>query len=360
MLHCRPTQDSRVLRDLLHRLLAGEPPVAVLEAMLDLLYHRSDWAHPVVWFEGDDGSAEVVGDVVDPMLAGLDAPPDSPWVLVRDPNVADLVRKVEELPDLVAERARTAGFAECWVVPVRVGDELVAIVTMWAAEGGPSVRLDPYSVGLLAQLVELVWQWWRQSLERERAATRDPLTGLPNRRALDGLQASIAAGVVESGARGAPRAGGGAEIGVLYIDLDRFKPVNDSLRHAAGDQVLRTVSTRLLSCVRPTDIVARLGGDEFGVVLPGCTTGELQAVADRVLERLADPIEVRGANVHIGSSIGAAFGVVGDTGGGSASPVQSTVEGLLERADAALYRAKHAGRGTIEWAVTETHTSVGR
>ena len=107
-----------------------------------------------------------------------------------------------------------------------------------------------------------------------------------------------------------------------------------------GDQVLRTVATRLLSTVRPTDMVARLGGDEFGIVCPGCSRTELADLAARVQTVLAEVIGVHGEVVHIGSSIGAAIG-------------HDSVGPLLSRADTALYDAKESGRATVRWADVE-------
>lgn len=321
MLHIRPTQDSRILRELLDRLLVGEPAPVVLESLLGLLYHRSTWIHAVVLLDDPDGGEHVIGSVPHPALAGVAAAPGTPWAEVRGGGVPDIVTAAADLPAETAEVAAAAGFGECWVVPVWSDGELIATVTAWGVVDGPTVRLDPYSVRLLVRLVELVWRWWRQTLALERAATLDPLTGLPNRRALE-----------------VPGPGeGDFARGVLYIDLDRFKPVNDAHGHAAGDRVLRAVSHRLLSCVRPSDSVVRLGGDEFGVVVPGCTHDELHEVARRIIDRIAEPIALQDEAVSVGASIGAALGT---------GPVVQ----LFERADAALYEAKAAGRGGVRWA----------
>jgi diguanylate cyclase (GGDEF)-like protein/PAS domain S-box-containing protein len=320
MIHIRPTQDSRILRDLLQRLLGGEPAPVVLESLLDLLYHRSTWIRAVVLLVDPDGDDLVVGTVPHAALAGVGAEPGSPWATIRAETATSAVCAVPQLPPDVAAHATHAGFAECWVVPVHSGDELIALVTAWSVVDGPPVQLDPYSLKLLVQLIELVWRWWRQTLALERAATLDPLTGLPNRRFLD-VPGEIAEHFT---------------IGVLYVDLDRFKPVNDVYGHAAGDQVLRTVANRLLACIRPSDRVMRLGGDEFGVVVPGCTPDELNEVAERIVARINEPIEVHGGSVEIGASVGAAHGT-------------GTMADLFEQADAALYDAKGAGRGQVRW-----------
>ncbi|MEO6595717.1 MAG: GGDEF domain-containing protein [Planctomycetota bacterium] len=148
---------------------------------------------------------------------------------------------------------------------------------------------------------------------------------MPNRVAFEGLLALV----VES-ARTERRA-----YALCFIDLDRFKPVNDAHGHAAGDQVLRTVGSRLASVVRPSDAVARLGGDEFAIVLVGVREGlHAKAVAEKAIAATCEPIQV-GAHltVEISASVGVAFGA--DRGGWKE---------LVDRADARLYQAKKAGR----------------
>jgi len=153
---------------------------------------------------------------------------------------------------------------------------------------------------------------------------RDPLTGLLNR-----------AGFEQFLARQSD-AGQGATLGLLYIDLDRFKPVNDQHGHATGDRLLQAVARRLTGLVRPTDAVARLGGDEFVILL--CNAGALahcDAVADKVVAAIGAPFDVDGRALGIGASVGVAFGVEAGADRGE----------LIRRADAALYRAKASGRG---------------
>jgi diguanylate cyclase (GGDEF)-like protein len=169
----------------------------------------------------------------------------------------------------------------------------------------------------------------------------DTLTELPNRLYfLDKLESSIAAlGTAGAGVR---------QFSVLFLDLDRFKVVNDSLGHAAGDQLLTGVARRLRSCVRGEDAtgrteraastVARLGGDEFAILLEGLRDeGDAGVVAERILRRLSAPFTIDGRQVFAGVSIGIAFGTSG-----------STPEDLLRNADTAMYHAKARGRGRFE------------
>ena len=159
-----------------------------------------------------------------------------------------------------------------------------------------------------------------------RQAFHDPLTGLPNR-------ALLLDRLGHAAARLARHEG---TLAVLFLDLDRFKAVNDRWGHAAGDRLLVAVADRLRACVRPQDTVARLGGDEFVLLLEAVPdAGEAQRVAERVLRALAPPFALDARWVALGGSIGIALGR-----GGAASP-----EELLGAADAALYQAKRGGGG---------------
>ena len=134
-----------------------------------------------------------------------------------------------------------------------------------------------------------------RTAELERRANHDPLTQLPNRLLLQDR--------LEQALRWAQRNGG--HLAVLFLDLDRFKLINDSLGHDAGDQLLKEVATRLQSCLRQTDTIARLGGDEFVIVLEGLgSASEAMLVARKVLAILAPPITIQEQEVTVSASIG--------------------------------------------------------
>lgn len=158
-------------------------------------------------------------------------------------------------------------------------------------------------------------------------ALHDALTGLPNRALfMDQLSHAIRRARRDP----APR------FAVLFVDLDGFKKVNDTFGHAIGDLLLVGTARRLEACLRPGDTVARLGGDEMAVLLeaPG-PVEEAQRVAERILEQLAQPFELEGNRASVGASIGIAAGY----------DQSMTADAVLRNADAAMYAAKHRGKG---------------
>lgn len=163
----------------------------------------------------------------------------------------------------------------------------------------------------------------QMSRENEHQAMHDPLTGLPNRALLsDRIQQALARGSRLPG-----------RVTVLFLDVDLFKVVNDSLGHAAGDRLLREVAQRLTFILRAGDTLARFGGDEFVIVCEEFDQEEIPGLVDRVTSVLADPFEFEGRSVIVTASIGIAI-----------ASLTTDAETLLRDADAAMYRAKGAGR----------------
>ncbi|WNV73787.1 EAL domain-containing protein [Geodermatophilus sp. DSM 44513] len=155
-------------------------------------------------------------------------------------------------------------------------------------------------------------------------ASHDPLTGLPNRTLLAGHVAQ----------RFRPGTGG---LAVLFLDLDDFKVVNDSLGHAAGDELLVEVATRLRATVRPGDLVARFGGDEFVVVCEGVDQPEAVALAERISAALARPVPLGGVDVRPHASVGVTV----------QTAEHGDAEELIRDCDIAMYQAKAGGKGQI-------------
>ncbi len=186
---------------------------------------------------------------------------------------------------------------------------------------------------VVGAIITLLILWLRRSsaellaseAEAQRLALHDSLTGLPNR--------ALFANRLEHALGGVRRSG---EIAVLYIDLDHFKSVNDTLGHESGDVLIRAFGARLAAAARATDTVARIGGDEFAVLLTGLdgSTRRVEDICHRILDIAAEPFEEAIAPAGIGVSIGVAM-----------APAAGVLPGdLLRNADIALYEAKRAGR----------------
>jgi diguanylate cyclase (GGDEF)-like protein/PAS domain S-box-containing protein len=201
-----------------------------------------------------------------------------------------------------------------------------SVYVVWlsiTATCNPDGRVGEY-VGLLTDIT------WRK--EREEAALHqamhDPLTGLANRRLLTERLEQVTSSTLVSG----------ETVGLLFIDLDGFKQVNDTLGHAAGDEVLKTAATRLAACARGGDIVARLAGDEFVILLRDVVKpAAAEIVARRCIASIAEPIFVDGVSVRVGASIGVAL---------SSHRIESA-DALLQAADRAMYEVKRQGRGAF-------------
>jgi diguanylate cyclase (GGDEF)-like protein/PAS domain S-box-containing protein len=172
--------------------------------------------------------------------------------------------------------------------------------------------------------------------ELKRQAFHDPLTGLPNRTLfLHRLEIALAV----PGRRG-------RQVAVIFLDLDRFKLVNDSLGHEVGDRLLVAVAERLRSVLRPEDLLARQGGDEFTILIENIgSVRDALSVAERVVEALRAPLAVVGRDLASSASVGIALGAPGEA---------SSAE-LLRGADIAMYRAKYGGRARYEVYDPSTH-----
>ena len=190
--------------------------------------------------------------------------------------------------------------------------------------------------------------WWttrslrRHAAQREHEALHDLLTGLPNR----GRFRATAEEAIARGRRGEKGA-------LVLVDLDRFKEVNDTLGHHAGDELLRVVGRRLTESLRTDDLVARLGGDEFGLILPRVTDkASTVALLTRVRDHLAREVLLDGVCLSVEASFGVAF----------YPDDADDVEGLLQCADGAMYQGKHGATGVVVYeprtATHPTHSLV--
>jgi diguanylate cyclase (GGDEF)-like protein len=207
---------------------------------------------------------------------------------------------------------------------VRRGGEPLWLVSPAVRRARASIEGDKAALDALATVAEEAFARLRLVDEMGRLARHDSLTSLPNRVLfLDRVEQAVARTRRQ-----------GLQIGVLFLDLDGFKSVNDRFGHAEGDTLLKIVATRLVGCVRAVDSVARLGGDEFAILVEGVNDPhELDTLCQRVLDALHRDITISGHDVVVGGSIGVALSA-GDEDGPA----------LLRNADMAMYRAKALGK----------------
>jgi len=269
-------------------------------------------------------------------------------------DIEALERSGEILP------GRSGSPAACWLgVPLIVGDEVIGLVTVQSYDS--AVSYGPSDQELLSfvatqvansltrrraaealhrayeqlehRVEERTLALRKEIIERERVQDQlkhqvmhDPLTGLPNRSYLrDRIDRVLSA---------APSVPGQC-FALLYMDVDRFKIINDSLGHLAGDEVLKELATRLSGCVRHPDLVSRLSGDEFAILLEVVEQpADANAVAQRVMDALAAPMPVGGKELQVAVSVGIAIG----------DGRYLAADEVLRDADIALYRAKELGR----------------
>ncbi|MEV4636441.1 diguanylate cyclase [Actinoplanes sp. NPDC049548] len=243
-------------------------------------------------------------------------------------------RRLVGVDDGSNELPGTAATMSC---PVMENDVVVGALTIGRASGqAPFTEGDREALLALADHAGMAVTD-AAAVRAVHEAQLDPLTGLPNRAMFTGR---LEQALLDAHDRG-------ETAGVLFIDLDRFKPVNDSLGHAAGDALLTEVARRLRSCLRDGDTSSRLGGDEFAVLLPGADVADAVAVAERVSGQIRSPFEVLGNLVHVSASIGVAV----STAGQDAAQV-------LHDADIAMYRAKKLGEGETQVYVPEMHADM--
>jgi diguanylate cyclase (GGDEF)-like protein/PAS domain S-box-containing protein len=246
--------------------------------------------------------------------------------------VADVATDPSCVP--YADLAREHAFHGCWSTPIRASSDEQVLGTFAA-------YLDDARVPSSAEesMLESVVQLAAIAIERSafedrlaHQANHDPLTALPNR--------TLFGELLEHGLRRAQRAS--SSLAVLFLDLDRFKVVNDSLGHDAGDELLAALAQRLAAVLRPGDVVARFGGDEFTVLcedlVPTSADRQAIAVGERLLDALHEPFLVESEEQFVSASIGIAIGLTG----------LERPEELVRDADAAMYRAKERGKGRVE------------
>jgi diguanylate cyclase (GGDEF)-like protein/PAS domain S-box-containing protein len=248
-------------------------------------------------------------------------------------------RTLSAIPvDLLDDRGHLIPTERLPLMRALQGEEVTGLVVRFVRRDGTLLWVEVHSnplhhddgqlYGAVASYDDVTARVEQDRRTRHEADT-DPLTGLANRRA---LERTLAAALGRAGARA-------RSVGLMMLDLDGFKAINDTRGHAAGDEALREVARRLSRSVRERDLVARLGGDEFVVVLTdlGGRSGAVQDSLARIQESLAEPIVFEGAEFVVGAAVGVA---TYPADGGNA-------EDLLGHADRAMYAAKSTRNGSL-------------
>lgn len=240
--------------------------------------------------------------------------------------ISDLTLPDARSTDAVKRLLRIAPMTPLIIVSSQQDEDLAAQSFQLGAQS--FILKNELNEAMLRRAIKYALKRKEAEIRMTQIALSDPLTGLPNRRA---FRESL------SQARQYARAGA-SQLALMYIDLDGFKQVNDTMGHEAGDQLLKTVGSRLQTTLRESDVVARLGGDEFAVLLPDLkTVEETNLVANRILSNLNLPMEIKAQQVKVSGSVGVVM-----------SPeLGETTEDLLSLADTAMYDAKREGKNRV-------------
>jgi diguanylate cyclase (GGDEF)-like protein/PAS domain S-box-containing protein len=332
-------------------LIAMSTPLGeVLERLMRLVEAQLDGIFGSVLLLDEDGHhlrhgaapslAEAYTKVIDGVRIGPKVGSCGTAVFRRAPViVSDIMSDPlwEDYTELVA----AYGYRSCWSTPILSHQGAVlGVFAMYSK----SVR-EPTEIE--TRLIDVTTRIAGIAIERKRAedqirflAHHDALTGLPNRSL---LKDRLTQAILQT-QRHNPW------VSVAFIDLDNFKTINDSLGHTTGDDLLKVVAKRMVSCVRATDTVVRLGGDEFVILLVDlpASPDEISATLERIRAAIAEPVSIDGRALYVTCSMG-----VATFPNDGADP-----EALLMNADAAMYKAKEAGRDNVQFYTAEMHTMV--
>ena len=336
----RTQQELRLLEDATRAGADAGDVLSAISATVHKVCEATDWDVAQVWFPRADGAAIECSPAwfcrnaagadnfrvasLGSVLAFGEGLPGAVWSSKRPLWIADTGGGAD------VRFAKDRTLATALGVPIVADDEVVAVLEFFKRT---RTEEDPRLVRLVATVAEQLGSIVQRKRAEERLhhmAHYDHLTGLPNRVLFTDR---LSQAMVDAQRHG-------RIVGVIFLDLDRFKTINDSLGHGVGDLLLKSVARRLERCVRPGDTVARLAGDEFTIALADMADAEDAApVAQKLLADLVQPFHVGGQELFTGASLGVTLFPADDT----------TVEGLLRNADIAMYRAKDQGGNSFHF-----------
>jgi diguanylate cyclase (GGDEF)-like protein/PAS domain S-box-containing protein len=339
-------EQNRVLE-----MIATSTPLAdVLAALMRLLESQIPDCACVALLRDEDGLHLRVGAapslppeftrMADGWTIGPDAGPGGVAIYTHQPVVLTNLLASPRHRDFIC-MANMREYTSCRSMPILSHDgAALGALTMFARGEHTPTDIEAQTVAMAVRIAGIAIERSRAEDSIRHMANHDALTGLPNRTLL-GDRLSQAVLHAERYGRG---------VTVAFVDLDNFKLINDSLGHHAGDELLKTIASRMRACVRSTDTVVRLGGDEFVLVLfsDALEDDDLKAVIERLRTAIAEPVELAGQRYKVTCSMGLArYPADGED-----------ADTLLMNADAAMYRAKELGRNNYQCYTAEMNEKV--